>query len=116
MRTEIEISPELMNCCVPGLILQPLVENSIKYGVSRTTRPVTIRIAAQEEMGRLRLTVSDDGDMPPGDADKGNGIGLANVRDRLNARFGADAEISWHPVETGGFMVDMNMPIVRKGC
>src|SRR3546814_3865820 len=91
--THIDIPAELMSACVPGLILQPLVENAIKYGVSRTNRPVTITIAAHEENGRLHLSVSDDGATVPLEGDKGNGIGLANVRDRLNARFGEEAKI-----------------------
>src|SRR3546814_19496501 len=81
----------LMSACVPGLILQPLVENAIKYGVSRTKRPVTITIAAHEDNGRLHLSVSDDGDTVQLEGAKGNGIGLANVPDRLTARFGEDA-------------------------
>src|SRR3546814_5355148 len=80
--TRIDIPAELMSACVPGLILQPLVENAIKYGVSRTNRPVTITIAAHEENGRSHLTGRDDGDTGPLDGDKGNGIGLANVGDR----------------------------------
>src|SRR3546814_6058850 len=93
-----------MSACVPGLILQPLVENAIKYGVSRTNRPVTITIAAHEENGRLHLSVSDDGNTVPLEGDKGNGIGLANVRDRLTARFGEEAEIRWHRVQGDGLV------------
>lgn len=114
--TKIDIPPELMDACVPGLILQPLVENAIKYGVSRTTRPVTVTIRAREVDGQLRLTVSDDGDAVPGDEDKGNGIGLANVRDRLAARFGGKDNILWYRSDGYGFTVELTMPIITNGC
>lgn len=116
LRTVIAIPDPVMNCCVPGLILQPLVENAIKYGVSRTTRPVTIGISAREEDGLLHVTVSDDGDVPPGEGDRGNGIGLANVRDRLAARFGALGKLATRPRGGGGFVAELTMPIVRQGC
>ncbi len=114
--TRIDIPDALMVCCVPGLILQPLVENAIKYGVSRTSRPVTLTIRAWEEEGLLQISVTDDGDMPPSDADRGNGIGLANVRDRLAARFGDQGLIAYGPRDGGGFVVRLTLPIVRQGC
>ena len=116
LTTRIAIPDALMNCCVPGLILQPLVENAIKYGVSRTSRPVTITIAAREREGMLHVSVIDDGDVPPGEGDGGSGIGLANVRDRLTARFGEDGLIAYGPRQEGGFAVHLTLPIVRRGC
>lgn len=112
----IDIPPDLMDACVPGLILQPLVENAIKYGVSRAARPVTITISARRNEERLHLSVSDDGDVIPGDRDKGNGIGLANVRDRLSARFGEKATIRWYRPSSNGFVVELSMPIMMDGC
>ncbi|WP_150291923.1 sensor histidine kinase [Sphingobium estronivorans] len=114
LSTSIRIPDTLLNACVPGLILQPLVENAIKYGVSRTSSPVTITIAAREEDGMLRLSVTDNGDHPPSEADAGNGIGLANVRDRLTARFGDRGRIDYGPRSTGGFAVNLTLPIVRR--
>ncbi|MEJ7927230.1 histidine kinase [Sphingobium sp. AN641] len=116
LKTTVDIPDRLMSCCVPGLILQPLVENAIKYGVSRTSRPVTIAIAAWEEDGMLQVSVTDDGDMPPGEADRGSGIGLANVRDRLTARFGDEGLIAYGPREHGGFIVRLTLPIIRRSC
>ncbi len=114
--TRIDVPEALLTACVPGLILQPLVENAIKYGVSRTSAPVTITIAAREEAGMLHLTVSDDGDQPPGPADGGNGIGLVNVRDRLAARFGDQGRIAHGPRDGGGFAVELVLPLIRQGC
>ena len=114
LTTRIDIPPALLDACVPGLILQPLVENAIKYGVSRTSSPVTIAISAQEEAGMLHLIVTDDGDQPPGSADAGNGIGLANVRDRLTARFGSQARIDYGPRAGGGFAVHLVLPMIRR--
>lgn len=116
LTTRIDIPPALLNACVPGLILQPLVENAIKYGVSRTSSAVTIAITAREEDGLLHLSVSDDGDKPPSEADRGSGIGLANVRDRLAARFGDQGLIAYGPREGGGFAVHLTLPIIRRGC
>ena len=65
LNTVIDIPPGLMSACVPGLILQPLVENAIKYGVSRTSSPVEIRITAREDGGLMPIAVTDDGDNPP---------------------------------------------------
>jgi two-component system LytT family sensor kinase len=116
LKIEIDVPDALMGCCVPGLILQPLVENAIKYGVARATRPVTIRIGAREADGVLHLMVSDDGDVIPTDSDKGSGIGLANVRDRLDARYGSAARIEWHVPFEGGFVVELTLPAVRHDC
>ena len=110
LRVETDLPSELARLQVPGMILQPLVENSVKYGVSASADPVTIKIAAREEYGRLVLTVSDDG---PGTGAKGGfGIGLANVRDRLVARFGEDASISSGPV-VGGYETELRLPMVK---
>jgi hypothetical protein len=111
---EFDVPEGLENACVPGMILQPLVENSIKYGVSASTRPVTIRIAAQEAGGMLLLTVADDG---PGKCGQqgGTGIGLENVRNRLAARFGELALVESGPLPAGGYVTILTIPLARAG-
>lgn len=114
LRTEFDVPENLAQACVPGMILQPLVENSIKYAVSATTRPVTIRISAREADGLLVLTVADDG---PGKAsgNGGTGIGLANVRNRLAARFGDFAHVDSGPLPAGGYATVLTIPRVDGG-
>ena len=112
---KVDLPERLRNACVPGLLLQPLVENAVKYGVARSRRPVTIRLAALEDSGGLVLTVENDGE--PGGVraeEQGTGVGLANVRDRLAARFGDRASCRWGPLPGGGFRVTLTMPI--HGC
>ena len=113
LRVAIDLPDTLGSACVPGLILQPLVENAVKHGVAATTRPVTIRIDAREVDGRLSITVADDG---PGTSANGEGcgIGLTNVRDRLRARFGDAAAMAIARDE--GFAVTLTMPLSRDGC
>ena len=116
LQVKIDLPPDLASAAVPGLILQPLVENAIKHGVSQTNRPVLIEISAAQADGQLILTVSDDG---PGAAksaqpdDGPRGIGLANVRDRLAARFGDRASIVHGPHAGGGYRVCLTLPLVR---
>lgn len=115
LRVEFEVPEDLEHACVPGMILQPLVENSIKYAVSATTRPVTISIRAQAVADLLVLTVADDG---PGTAvvGGGTGIGLDNVRNRLAARFGAEGRIESGPLPAGGYATVLTLPIISNFC
>jgi len=116
LKCEFDVPDDLLSACVPGMILQPLVENSIKYAVSTTIRPVTIRISAREAGGFLILTVADDG---PGEGfvGGGTGIGLGNVRSRLAARFGeSEAKVESGPLPAGGYATVLTMPLVRNEC
>ncbi len=110
LRAEFDLPESLAEARVPGMILQPLVENSVKYAVAPFNRPVTIRLAAREEYDRLVITVSDDGTGAPDPGGHGFGIGLANVRDRLQARFGEDASFESGPVP-GGYRSELRLPL-----
>lgn len=114
LRIRVDLPGELAGYKVPGMILQPLIENSVKYGVSASARPVTISIVAREEYGRLVLTVSDDGPGKGKANSNGFGIGLANVRDRLVARFGAEASIASGPT-MDGYETELRLPMVKHG-
>lgn len=111
--SRIDLPAALEDAIVPGMILQPLVENAVKYAVAPTRQPVTVTIAAHEDFGRLVIEVSDNG---PGAArrDKGGfGIGLANVRDRLEARYGGEASLTAGPGPGGGWLAVLRLPLVR---
>ena len=60
LRLSETLPASLRAALVPGLILQPLIENAVKYGVARTAQPVSIEILAEERAGRLVVTVRDD--------------------------------------------------------
>ena len=117
LKVEIDVPPELRVARLPALILQPVVENGIKYGVSATKDKVTLRIAARSpQPGRLQLEVTNFG----GTALKSprarhqpasTGVGLANVCQRLDARFGRDASCSFGPLADGGYQVSMTLPL-----
>ena len=110
-----ELPPELERAKVPGMILQPLVENSVKHAVAPTGGKVTITIAAREEYGRLVVTVSDNGEArelsQQDEPRPGYGIGLTNVRERLQARFGDEASIVSGRVPDG-YATHLRMPLL----
>ncbi len=103
LRAEFVIPPHLESALVPGMILQPLVENSVKYAVAHNQKPTVITIEACENAGELFLTVCDNGEgkAQVKGANSGFGIGLANVRDRLAARFGDSAHVEFGPYDDG---------------
>ncbi|MGH6616311.1 sensor histidine kinase [Sphingomonas sp.] len=84
-----EIPAELNRALVPSLILQPLVENAIKHGVGQARTPIVVRVHARAAAQRLILTVTNDVTPDRDMTDSpSTGIGLANVSERLSARFG----------------------------
>ena len=112
LKAVFDLPEELREARVPGMILQPLIENSVKYAVAPHIRPVTITLAASEDYGRLVIRVSDDGPGTQTGCEPGFGIGLANVRDRIQARFGQEATISSGPVP-GGYATELRLPLVK---
>ena len=110
LNVEIDVPPELENARIPGLILQPLVENAIKYGVSRSTGKVTIAIRVRALDGRMRIVVEDDG-KASGPTEPGHGVGLRNVCDRLETRFGRAAQCDSGARKEGGWRVVLTMPL-----
>lgn len=120
LRVETDVPEPLLSARVPVLLLQPVVENAVKYGVARSRSPVTIRISAYEEAGRLHIKVKDDGEVPadpPDDEDSNasTGVGMRNVCDRLVARYGVEAGCFHGPDPERGYTVHVVLPIVRNG-
>ncbi|RJY09555.1 sensor histidine kinase [Aurantiacibacter aquimixticola] len=109
-----DIPAELENALVPGMVLQPLIENSVKHAVAPSSGRVTISLSAREEYGRLVITVSDDGASAADrdDTRPGFGIGLGNVRQRLQARFGNEATVVSGHAERG-FATHLRLPLRR---
>ncbi len=94
----VKIDPAANGWSIPALIIQPLIENAVKYGVSGTDQPVNIIISAQREGDRLRISIANDGRVqrPAGLADgrnAGTGTGLTNIHDRLKALYGQNASL-----------------------
>nr|WP_246255591.1 histidine kinase [Parasphingorhabdus flavimaris] len=94
----VDIDPAAKGWSIPALIIQPLIENAVKYGVSGTDRPVNINISAHIEGDRLRITIANDGRVQTGagiaqDRTAGTGTGLINIQDRLKALYGQNASL-----------------------
>ena len=112
--TRYDIPAELETALIPGMILQPLIENSVKHAVAPSSGQVTIAITAREEYGRLVVSVSDNGDTAHAKEDvrPGFGIGLNNVHERLEARFGKDATVA-SGRSPDGFVTHLRLPLRR---
>jgi len=99
----------LRGALIPSFILQPLIENAIKHGVARTSRPVTIGLEVSREGEDLVVVVEDDGE-PGAQPAAGLGVGLNNVRQRLEVLFGDRGHLRAAPRERG-FEVLVRMPL-----
>jgi two-component system, LytTR family, sensor kinase len=98
-----DIQPETLDVLVPTLLLQPLVENAIKHGVSRKSGPGHIQISARREDTKLWIEVRDDG---RGLSETAlialqKGIGVSTTRARLQHQFGADFRFEFHRLDEG---------------
>ncbi len=108
LQVEQDIAEDAEPCLLPPMILQPLVENAVKHGIGNLTGGGAVRIVAQRAGSILRISVSNDIDLdlPAAGA---NGIGLANVRQRLAAAYGHEASVNWSRTENQ-FRVELALP------
>jgi hypothetical protein len=119
LKAEFDIPEELETARLPALLLQPIVENAIKHAVSPTRDKVTLQITAREAgPGRFTIEVSNSGGRPAGSRNgngtAGTGVGIANVCQRLSARFGSMAKCAYGPRGDGGYSVLLTLPLDRS--
>jgi hypothetical protein len=119
LQVEVDIPDRLQSARVPALLLQPVVENAVKYGVARAKDVVTLSIRAEQQGARLQLIVENSGEVLSPDMLRGDeastGVGLTNVCQRLAARFGVSTSCEYGPRPEGGFRVALAMPLVAGG-
>jgi signal transduction histidine kinase len=112
LRVVSDVSPAALQVPVPGLLLQPLVENAVGHGVATLRRGGTVRIAARVESDALVVEVSDDGrGLPPHGDPIRPGHGLDNVRQRLATLYGERGRLTLHPGDDGqGAVATIRIP------
>ena len=113
LRTFFTIEPAVQDTLVPSLLLQPLVENAIKYAVTPKEEGADISVVAQLFGQRVRITVSDTGPgLQPGQQDftLSTGVGMANTRERLLQAYGDDQRFEHYVKAGGGFEVLLELP------
>ncbi|MDP4573835.1 sensor histidine kinase [Qipengyuania sp. G39] len=125
LRTDFRIEEEAAKATLPAMLLQPLVENAIKYAVSPQEEGAEIAVMAQVVGPRLRVTVSDTGPgmnaqnvedglpaVRPSRARRDStGVGLTNIRDRLAQAYGEEHRFEIRSPESGGFSVLIELPL-----
>ena len=106
------VEEKAMNALVPSLILQPMIENAIKYAISPSEDGGTIRISAKVQRNTLVLQLSDTG---PGlgngnTGKKSSGVGLKNTRERLQQLYAENQAFTLAPNEPSGLTITINIP------
>jgi signal transduction histidine kinase len=112
LRPHFKIESETIGARLPSLLLQPLIENAIKYAVTPAENGADIWITASSEGQALRIEVADNGNGEGADisATPSTGVGLANIRDRLSQAYGATHRFETRQNERGGFSVIIEIP------
>ena len=113
LRPHFKVEPETIGARLPSLLLQPLIENAIKYAVTPSENGADIWITAAREAQAVRIEVADNGG-DEGSAELASspstGVGLANIRDRLTQAYGASHRFETRKNERGGFSVILEIP------
>jgi len=113
---EVDVSNEALEALIPSLLLQPLVENAIKYGIARAEEGGHLRIAARVFAGDLLLELADDGpgtELINGEIPGSNGVGLRNTRERLLELYGSQHSFRLSHTEPHGLTISIRIPFKK---
>jgi two-component system, LytTR family, sensor kinase len=132
LRVERAISPDTLDAIVPGMLLQPLVENAVRHGIAPVIEGGTIRIESHLHADRLLISVSNSGSRRENEIESSNGrpsngngsngdgshangkargIGLKNTQERLRTLYGDDHQFTLRWPEAGGCEATMELPL-----
>jgi two-component system, LytTR family, sensor kinase len=112
LEVSVEIPEELLQASVPNLLLQPLVENAIKHGIARRVAGGAVRVTAARSNGQLSVSVYNDGPLlPPDWQTASKGIGIANLRTRLQILHKEDFQLQLRNIDTTGVEVLVTLPL-----
>jgi LytS/YehU family sensor histidine kinase len=113
LNLELDIEDEARSALIPSLLLQPLVENAIKYGIARSDKGSTLLIAAKVFAGDLLLEVCDDGpgvELVDGQIPDATGVGLRNTRERLVELYGSKHSFRLKKTDPHGLTINIRIP------
>jgi sensor histidine kinase YesM len=112
LRPHFRVEPETIGARLPSLLLQPLIENAIKYAVTPSEHGADIWITAKREAHAVRIEVADNGNGEGAElaGSPSTGVGLANIRDRLAQAYGAAHRFDTRKNDKGGFSVIIEIP------
>jgi len=114
LRIEIQVAPEVKYALVPCLIVQPLVENAIRHGISRRASGGTVTVTAERGRNQVEIRVADDGvGLPPGwTFETSSGMGLSVTRERIvGLHPDGNSKFSVRPRTGGGTEVEISLPL-----
>jgi two-component system LytT family sensor kinase len=114
LKVEFDVDPSSLPLFVPGLLLQPIVENAIRHGIAPRAQQGSVCVRTKVEGAQLRIVIEDDGvglDSRKGDR---AGIGLGNTRQRLEHLYGRHQRLTIEAREGGGTRVDIALPARRS--
>ena len=114
---QLDIEEAANDALIPSLLLQPLIENAIKYGIARAEGGGHLIISAKVFAGELLLELSDDGpgcELVDGRIPESNGVGLANTRERLATIYGSGHSIRLSKTEPHGLTICIRIPYTPK--
>jgi two-component sensor histidine kinase len=113
----LDIEEPAKDALIPSLLLQPLIENAIKYGIARAEGGGHLVISAKVFAGDLLLELSDDGpgcDLVDGQVPESNGVGLSNTRERLATIYGSEHSIRLSQTEPHGLTICIRIPYTAR--
>src|SRR6202034_1098662 len=119
LRVVKELAPDSLDVMVPSMLLQPLVENSIKHGLASKVEGGSIHLRSRLSDSGLVIEVEDDGvgirtnHQPKSDSDRGAGIGMANVSERLQVLYGDSARMTIDSQAGKGTLVRIRLPLLQ---
>jgi two-component system LytT family sensor kinase len=116
---QLDIEEPATNALIPSLLLQPLIENAIKYGIARAEGGGHLVISAKVFAGDLLIEVRDDGpgcELVDGQIPEAKGVGLSNTRERLATIYGSEHSIKLSQTDPHGLTICIRIPFTPKNA